>query len=177
MKPTQQNTFTASDLLTTHAVEVFPWENPDDVLLPVKSAAKARRCCEDQAKTSWGGLLWADRVMKAHGWVLLIAALVYSGPGIASEADHWLAEDKAQHAAVGAILGVTGRFLVEELIPDAPRPVKFVVALLPAIAAGALKEAYDYRNQDEHTPDARDFVATAAGGALGALSVELVWHF
>jgi hypothetical protein len=40
-------------------------------------------------------------------------------------------------------------------------------ALVLVILAGLLKELYDARHKDTHTPDIWDAVATALGGTLG----------
>ncbi len=170
-------------MTTTHTTERIAVEVPEGqdafvVELGANRAARAKRCNDERGRISWVGLVWSNRVLKAHNWLVLLLALSYTGRGIASEADQYLADDKAKHAAVGAILGVCGALLVERLIPDAPKPVKFLVAILPAVAAGALKEAYDHRHPESHTCDARDFIATTAGGLAGAgISLEIAWHF
>lgn len=46
----------------------------------------------------------------------------------------------------------------------------FVICLL----VGALKELYDYFNQDRHSVEFLDFLATCVGGFLGSVLVYFV---
>jgi len=45
------------------------------------------------------------------------------------------------------------------------------VGLCMAIVVAAGKEVYDYINQDNHTSDGADFVATVVGGLVGYVTV------
>ena len=59
--------------------------------------------------------------------------------------------DKALHALYGLILYSLLCFVVQP-----------VIALVTAIVVAAAKELYDYLNQDKHTVDVMDVVATVA---------------
>lgn len=48
--------------------------------------------------------------------------------------------------------------------------------LLIAIIGGILKEVYDYFHPDNHTVDFYDFVATALGGFVGFLIMQLIYN-
>ena len=50
-------------------------------------------------------------------------------------------------------------------------------ALLITIIAGALKELYDYYNQDKHTVEFADFAYTVCGGAIAQAIYNIVCIF
>lgn len=89
----------------------------------------------------------------------------------------YAAEDKQAHALAGFAVGALSAALVERIAPDAHPVARVVIATIPAIALGIAKEAYDANHRDRHDADARDALATAAGGVLGAVSVTLVLRF
>ena len=91
--------------------------------------------------------------------------------------DDYSAPDKQQHAAVGFVIGAASAALVDRLWPDMHPAAKVVVATIPAALVGVAKEISDAQHQDRHSVDARDAIATAGGGALGAISVTLVLRF
>lgn len=65
-------------------------------------------------------------------------------------------QDKLLHILAGLVVFMAG-------VPFAGPAWAFALAG----AAGVLKELYDMRSRDKHTPDLWDAVATAAGGAAG----------
>ncbi len=70
--------------------------------------------------------------------------------------------DKQMHFLSGAILGILFASVFG-----------WISILIVAIIA-CLKEIYDYLNQDKHTPDFYDWVATTLGGVLGTVIVLLI---
>lgn len=56
-------------------------------------------------------------------------------------------------------------------------PFGTVLALVTAIVAGALKEAWDARHPENHTVDGVDFLATALGGGVAVCVDYLLWSF
>ena len=70
--------------------------------------------------------------------------------------------DKLLHLLVGAVIAFSLGYIL---------PVW--IAFAAACAAGALKEVWDYYHQGAHTPDTKDFLATALGGLLAVVFILL----
>lgn len=86
---------------------------------------------------------------------------------------HLEREDLYGHAIAGAVIGMVGHGLIEEFLPDAPRPVKLVLKLAGPVVAGSAKEwVYDRHHGGD--VDWRDAAATAGGGVM---AVSLTWRF
>ena len=66
--------------------------------------------------------------------------------------------DKALHFMVGVVVSAFASYLFGAM-----------TGFLHALAVGAGKELHDYMRPETNTPDALDFVATAAGAAFGML--------
>ena len=66
--------------------------------------------------------------------------------------------DKALHFIAGLVIAIVLGFVFNPL-----------VGFLLAVSAGAAKELWDMMGYG--TPELTDFVATAAGGALGAVTI------
>lgn len=85
-------------------------------------------------------------------------------------------KDKQRHAVLGSFIASAGSIVAYygfDLNENQSAFVGFGLAVL----AGALKEAYDSKNRDKHTVDSRDFWATAAGGAFGAIALRVTFKF
>lgn len=91
-------------------------------------------------------------------------------------ADTWTGADKAQHAAVGAVLGSLG----------AAASQSPTVGCLIGAGAGLAKEVYDAQHPSKHTASAKDFAVTAAAACLaakvtglliGPRGVAFTWEF
>lgn len=76
----------------------------------------------------------------------------------AAHADEWTGPDKTKHFAGGALIGAA--------VTAAARDERWGVAA--GCAVGAVKEAYDARNREQHTPSFKDFAVTCAGAYLGS---------
>ena len=63
-------------------------------------------------------------------------------------------DDKVRHFAVGVVIYAVAHFAGP------------VVGMTAVVAAGVVKEIYDYFHKDPHTPDVWDAVATIAGGGV-----------
>jgi hypothetical protein len=70
--------------------------------------------------------------------------------------------DKQAHALAGAVIALALGYVLPAWI-----------AFMAAAVAGLLKEVYDYYHPKTNTSDGLDFLATAAGGLLGAVFVVL----
>ena len=68
--------------------------------------------------------------------------------------------DKQVHFLVGAVIALALGYIL---------PIVYGLAV--AVLMGAIKELYDHFHPATHTVDVWDFVATAAGGAVGSLFV------
>ena len=66
--------------------------------------------------------------------------------------------DKVLHFVAGALISIFASYLFGAM-----------TGFLIALAVGAGKELHDYMRPETNTPDALDFVATAAGAAFGML--------
>jgi len=140
------------------------------------------------ARFPWYGraLIWFGRVFLALACACLNRAvstvkvaglcLTLVGAG-ASEVDDYCQRDKVLHFAGGAAIGATTYALVQIVAPDLEGWKKHAVAIGVSALVGLAKEACDYFDPENHTCDARDAIATAAGGALGSVSVSLVFRF
>jgi hypothetical protein len=78
-------------------------------------------------------------------------------------------QDKALHAAAGAVAYVGGYHVAKALNSEHPR----LWAMAGVVALGVVKEAYDKRHPLTNTADPLDALATVAGG----VSVSFVWRF
>ncbi len=122
-----------------------------------------------------------DAVYYRAAGLILAATLGFLGALLtvcsASESvDDWTARDKQMHAAGGFASSAVSYALVETFAPETRGWKKHALAIGASVLVGAAKEAYDYQHPDQHTCDARDFVATAAGGVLGSISASFVYH-
>lgn len=88
------------------------------------------------------------------------------------DADDWMAEDKALHFVGGAIAGAVCFQAVEYVWPEMNPIAKRVVAIIPVIVLGVVKEIADHQDPDDHTSDWKDAAATVAGGML-AIEVSI----
>jgi len=88
-----------------------------------------------------------------------------------------IARDKQLHAAGGAAIAFAAGLIVHVAAPATPLWLQFIAALAPAVSAGLIKEAYDLRHRDSHTPDPHDFLATALGGVAGAITINVLMGF
>jgi len=103
----------------------------------------------------------------------LLAANLAGNMGVAWRFMHatW---DKEMHFLVGYELGNISNGLFQLILPKDMKHKKLVSALLGfgvSALAGAAKEYYDYNHPRTHTADVNDFLATAAGGAVGTLTL------
>jgi uncharacterized protein YfiM (DUF2279 family) len=92
--------------------------------------------------------------MKKQTLIAFIAMLAMT----TSHADEWTGRDKAQHAAVGIVLGSLGT-------AASKNPT---VGCLIGTGAGLAKEVYDGQHPDKHTSSFKDFAVTAAAACLAA---------
>ena len=107
------------------------------------------------------------------GVILLACAVQARG----SEVDEFMAKDKALHFAGGAAIGATTYALVQTVAPDLRGWKKHAVAIGVSAIVALAKEYSDAQDPEHHSCDARDAVATVAGGVLGSVSVSLVFRF
>jgi uncharacterized protein YfiM (DUF2279 family) len=75
-----------------------------------------------------------------------------------AHADSWYGEDKVGHFVMGA--GVATAVTVAT--------GNEWYGFAAGTAVGALKEVYDYKHRDKHTPSFKDFAVTAVGALVGA---------
>ena len=68
--------------------------------------------------------------------------------------------DKVAHFCLG--------YIISTIAPISPG-----AGLISAITIGILKEIYDKRHTDIHTPDKCDAYATIAGGILGCIALAI----
>ncbi len=112
-------------------------------------------------------------------WLLVGAiaaiALVCSCSG--SELDNYTRSDKREHAACGFAIGAFGYLMADEIKPEWPDWKKVAAGTALAALAGIAKEAADHEDPKHHSCEARDAIATTAGGVIGAVSVSLVFRF
>jgi uncharacterized protein YfiM (DUF2279 family) len=95
-----------------------------------------------------------------------------------AQADDWTGRDKTLHLSVGAAIGASVAAVTDKR-----------TGFLVGAGVGLAKEVADYRSRargGEHDPSAKDFIATAAGAALGAYvpgivlgrrSISYSWSF
>lgn len=81
--------------------------------------------------------------------------------------------DHQQHAVAGMAVGGLSLALVDAMAPNASLPVKIIVPIAAACLVGLAKEISDDRNQDRHTADYGDWMATTAGGAVIGLTLSV----
>ncbi len=123
-----------------------------------------------------------DSIYYRAAGLILAATLGFLGAlltvcGASESVDEWTARDKQMHAAGGFAISAVSYALVETFAPETRGWKKHALAIGASVLVGAAKEAYDYQHPDQHTCDARDFVATAAGGVLGSISASFVYQF
>ena len=82
-------------------------------------------------------------------------------------------QDKANHIVYGALISIVS-LASSLLIFRVPPARALVLAMCVTVVMGWLKEAYDTRHRDKHTPDPWDIVATSAGGVLAMASAFVV---
>lgn len=95
--------------------------------------------------------------------------------GIAAHRILYTTWDKEQHFLAGYCLANVSNGLFQLLLPKDMKHRVLVSTLLGfgmSVLAGAGKEIYDAQNPKTHTADINDFMATAAGGALGTLTLK-----
>jgi uncharacterized protein YfiM (DUF2279 family) len=83
--------------------------------------------------------------------------------------------DKEQHFLVGYGIANFSNGVFQLLLPKDMKHRVLVSTLLGfgmSVLAGAGKEYYDSRHPQNHTADVNDFLATAAGGAIGTLTLK-----
>ncbi len=104
---------------------------------------------------------------------LLFANFV--GDGIAAHRFLYTTWDKEQHFLAGYCIANISNGLFQLLLPKDMKHRVLVSTLLGfgmSVLAGATKEIYDAQNPKTHTADINDFLATAAGGAIGTLTLK-----
>lgn len=106
------------------------------------------------------------------GLMAYIAMSVRAG---ASELDEYAREDRVLHLGGGFAIGATTYALVQAVVPDLRPWVRHAVAIGVSALAGIAKEWCDDEGRGDC--DARDAIATTAGGVLGSFSVSLVFRF
>lgn len=86
-------------------------------------------------------------------------------------------DDRQGHAVAGLAIGAVSAALIETMpaTRDWKPWQKFAAATLVATAVGIGKEVYDEHNGGN--VEVGDVVATGLGGALGSVSVQIVWRF
>lgn len=107
-------------------------------------------------------------------WPVILPLLVFVAAPPAAEA--WglpdlRQDDKQAHTLAGAVVGTLATAAAQRLLARAPWWEQLVVGVAASAIAGAAKEATD------RVADPKDFIATAAGGAAGALAITLIWRF
>ena len=90
----------------------------------------------------------------------LIAAMLLTATN-AAHAESWGRRDKWKHILVGSAIGVS--------VTKAKDDWRYGCAAATAI--GLVKEVYDRRHRDRHTPSFRDFAVTAAAGCGSSIVV------
>jgi len=92
----------------------------------------------------------------------LLAILLGALAVFASDRAAALEQDKQQHIAISALLGMAAAIALE----DSDHPILYgaVVATLP----GVVKELYDARHPRNHTASGADLVADVTGAVTGA---------
>jgi len=93
-----------------------------------------------------------------------IAAALVLACTTAHAQDSWTGADKKLHVGAGMGIAVVG--LVVTRNPHE--------AFIAGVAAGAVKEFYDMRHLDKHTPSWKDFAVTAGGALVGAYVPGLI---
>lgn len=91
--------------------------------------------------------------------------------------DSWTTVDKREHFAAGLVIGGFTDLMLDEVGFTGPRWQRLAISIGAAALVGFAKEAYDYKHPDQHDASAKDFTATAVGGAVGAFAVDFVIHF
>ncbi len=90
-----------------------------------------------------------------------------------SEREAWTAPDKQAHALVGFAFGTVWATALDQ-IPGRPSKMeKAAAAVVPLLALAVGKELWD-RKHPSHDSDARDALATIAGGAV---ALTFKWSF
>ncbi|MBA3588863.1 hypothetical protein [Methylibium sp.] len=103
----------------------------------------------------------------------------------ASALDSWSLDpalhrtDRQGHAVAGLAIGAVSVAALNVLpVTRDWKPWQRVVAATALSAlVGVGKELLDARDPANHCTEVGDVTATALGGAVGAISVELVWRF
>ncbi len=85
-------------------------------------------------------------------------------------------QDKQEHAACGLVIGAGAAGIAGLAMPRSTWWTRTLIGVAAAAVIGSAKEAVDARSR-YHDADPKDALATVAGGAIGALSVSLVWRF
>ncbi len=85
-------------------------------------------------------------------------------------------QDKQEHAAAGVAVGAAGAGIAGMIMPRSTWWTRALIGTAAAAVVGAAKEAADSQSR-RHTSDPKDALATVAGGAVGALTISLVWRF
>ncbi len=96
--------------------------------------------------------------------ILVLAIMAHGAFTNYAHADEWTGQDKTLHFLGGAAVGAA--------VTIATKRQDY--GLAAGIGVGLVKELYDAQHRDKHTPSIKDFVATAAGAALGAYVGGLV---
>lgn len=81
-------------------------------------------------------------------------------------------EDKQGHVALGAAVAAGTALGLYLVWPDAPRWARIVIPTVAAIGVGIAKEGQDSLDPIHHTVDAKDAIATGAGGAVVAVGLS-----
>lgn len=84
-------------------------------------------------------------------------------------------QDKQQHAILGAAVAGTSILVLEKFVPEAKWYTKAAVGIVASAVVGAAKEWSDSHDLAHHCVERDDFVATATGGALVALTLSWRW--
>ncbi|MBA3622972.1 MAG: hypothetical protein H0W48_00580 [Methylibium sp.] len=100
--------------------------------------------------------------------LLLLAAVLASGCGVRQESHEYRRSDRVAHLGVGFIAGTALDAGLRQVAPGLGRTARTVICVAAVAALGVGKEVYDSRHPDRHTADARDAIATTAGGVLAA---------
>lgn len=85
--------------------------------------------------------------------------------------------DKREHALLGIATGEIGYALGAKLRPDWPEWKKIAAGFALGALAGLAKEIPDACDPKHHDCDPKDFIATTLGGAIGSVSLSLVFRF
>jgi len=84
----------------------------------------------------------------------LLLLLIATG----AHADSWTGQDKTLHFAAGAAIGAAVTIATGDER----------MGMLAGAGVGLVKEIYDSRHRDRHTPSTKDFAVTALGAVVGS---------